>query len=434
MRKPTAVIAAGVALGLVLTGCASGSNEGGGVPQAEEAPSKLTMLVTSSPSATGLAALAETYKSETGIAVEFVEVPTSQLPTKIILAAQAGQATFDLAMVDGFTMPQVVAAGALLPLDDFLANDKEYDYPNDFPKGLQEYAKYEGVSYGVPLSTEPYLQWYRADIYEELGLEPATTWEQAIENAEAVQATGAYGYMPVYGPASSTHFFNEMLISSGGRLLDPETYEPLLNTDLAKQIMEQYISLNEFAPSSALTATSADAVTAFTQLDVAQMILASGWWSNINDPESSKVAGKVATAVTPFAEEGPYEPASALYGWLAGVSAASPYQQAAWDFLSWALSPEQVGAFIDAGAPPPGRISTTTNPEYLEALPYLATVGESAETGLAMPRIPEMSQIVTIVSQNTNAIASGQLTVDEGLEKMQNEVLNLLVLNGRYKG
>lgn len=428
------VLAAGIGAALVLTGCAATDQPDGGVPQNSESPESLTMLVTASPSAKGLESLADAYRDETGISVEFVEVPTAQLATKIILAAQSKQATFDLAMVDGFTLPQVVAAGGLLDLGSYLEDDKEYDYPDDFPEGLQAYAQYDGVSYSVPLSTEPYLQWYRTDIYDSLGLEPAASWDEAISNAEAVQASGAYGYMPLYNPTGSAHFFNEMLVSSGGRMIDPDTYQPLLDSDLASDVMEQYLSLDQFAPPSAKTASSADAVTSFTQLDVGQMILASGWWSTISNPESSPVVGKVGTAETPLSDEGDYEPASSLYGWLAGVSSVSPNQAAAWDFLSWALGPQNVQAFIDAGAPPPARISTTTNPDYLQQLPYLESVGAAVETGVSMPRIPEMPQIVTTVSQTISAMASGQLSLDDGMAKMQDDVTNILVQSGRYKG
>lgn len=432
MKKRAIALAAGLAVALGMTGC-SAEQAPAGVPQEEGTPDSLTMLVTASPSAEGLRALAAEYEKTTGISIEFVEVPTAQLPTKTILAAQSKQSTFDLAMVDGFTLPQMVQANALLDLDEYLDGDEEYDY-SDFSDGLKAYAQYDGVSYAVPLSTEPYLQWYRTDLYDELGLEPAASWKDALANVEALDAAGYYGYMPLYNAAGSAHFYNEMLISSGGRLLDPESYRPLLDTDLAKDIMKQYLSLADYAPSSAMSGATADAVAGFSRLDVGQMILASGWWSTVNNPDSSPVAGKVATAATPLEKRGDFEPVGALYGWLAGISSVSPHQAAAWDFLSWALSPDNAQAFIDAGAPPPGRISTTSNPDYIEQLPYLPSVGEAVESGISMPRIPEMAQIVTVLSQTISAMASGQLDLDAGMDKAQNDLLNILVQSGRYTG
>jgi sorbitol/mannitol transport system substrate-binding protein len=432
MKKRSVLIAAGAALLLGVTGCSPGTPDGG-VPQEEGTPDKLTMLVTASPSADGLKALAETYKDETGIEIEFVEVPYAQLATKIILAAQSGESTFDMAQVDGFTLPQIVAGGGLLGLDDYLAEDEDYDYA-DFPDGLKEYAKQDGVSYGLPLSTEPYLQWYRTDLYDELGLQPASDWDGVTANAEALKAAGDYGYMGVYAPTGSAHFYNAMLVSMGGRLLDPKTHRPLLDEPVAKAAMERYLSLLDYGPSSAPSATVFDAVNAFSQLQVGQMTLASGWWSTVNDPDESASAGKVATAEPPLSDEGDYDPAAVLYGWVAGISRVSPHQDAAWDFLSWALSNDNVQAFVDAGAPPPARISTTSSPELLEQLPYLDSVGKAAVDGVPIDRIPDMGQVITSLSQTINSIATGQISVDDGMSQAQDNLLNILVQSGTYTG
>jgi sorbitol/mannitol transport system substrate-binding protein len=216
--------------------------------------------------------------------------------------------------------------------------------------------------------------------------------------------------------------------------MDPDTNRPLLDSPEAKTVMERYLELADYGPDGVDSATVYDAVNSFSQLDVGQMILASGWWSTVNDPESSASNGKVATAEIPLSEDGPYQPVSSLFGWVAGISSASPHQDAAWDFLSWALSADNAAAFIDAGAPPPARISTSQNPEFLEKLPYLASAADAAETGLPLPRIPELSQIIAVVSQAISSMATGQLSVDDGMAQAQDGVMNILVQSGEYSG
>jgi ABC-type glycerol-3-phosphate transport system substrate-binding protein len=433
-----AVLAAGASIA-ALASCSSGggsgpSTTGAAVPQDTSKPSSLTVLVTSSGSENGLKALAKTYQQQTGITINFVEVAYADLPTKEILGARSKQNTFDLAMVDGFQLAQVAAAGALIPLDSYLQSDTAYDYAADFSQGLKDYTKYNGVSYTVPLSTEPYLYWYRTDIFQTLGLQPATTWAQVISNAKTLQQAGDLGYNPLYNAGGAAHFFNEMLVSEGGRMFDPTTMKPLLDTDLAKQVMTQFLSLKQYGPAGSTNGATANAVQAFQQQNVGQQILASGWWPTIDGP-SSPVYGKVATAQTPLEQVGPYTPASVLYGWLAGISSTSTHQQAAWDFLSWALGKDNVQAFIDGGAAPPARISTTTNATLLKAAPYLSAEAAAVKTGVIFPRVPEMSQIVPVVSQGINAMATGQQTsVDAGMTALQNSVLNILVQAGDYKG
>lgn len=403
------------------------------MPQDKAKPKSLTMLVTASGSEDGLKALAKTYEQKTGIAVDFVEVSSGELPTKEILAAKSKQNTFDLAMVDGFTLAAVASAGALVPLDSYLKSDKAYDYEGDFPQGLKDYAKYKGVSYTVPLSTEPYLQWYRTDLYSDLGLKPATTWDQVTSNANALEAAGDLGYNPLYNAAGAAHFYNAMLVSQGGRMFDPKTMKPQLDTDVAKKVMNQFLGLKKYGPSSSTSGATANAVQAFQQQNIGQMTLASGWWPTINGP-SSPITGKVATAPTPLGKLGQYKPTSVLYGWLAGISSTSTHQKAAWDFLSWALGKDNVSAFVDAGAAPPARLSTTSNQDLVKKAPYLTAEAEAVKTGVTFPRVPEMSQIVSVVSQGINAMATGQQTVDAGMPALQSAVLNILVQAGDYKG
>lgn len=435
VKKPGVLITVGLFAAASLVGCGADQPDADtGVPQEEGSPDSLTMLVTASPSADGLRALAADYESETGIGIEFVEVPYEQLATRIILAGQSGESTFDMAQVDGFTMPQVVAGGGLLELDKRIAVDAEYDY-DDFPEGIKEYAKQDGVSYGLPLSTEPYLQWYRSDLYADIGIEPAKTWDDVIDNADALEAAGHYGAVGVYGASGSAHHYNAVLVGLGGRLLDPETNRPLLDTEVAATALDRYLDLVDYGPSGTASATIFDAVNSFSQLDVGQIVtLASGWWSTINDPDETPNAGSYKTAPPALQPVGDFDPAAVLYGWVASISKVSPHQDAAWDFLSWALSKDNADAFIDAGAPPPARISTTTNPEFLEKLPYLEAVGESVESGVPIDRIPEMGQINTELSQTLNSIATGQVSRTEGLKQAQDQLLNILVQSGRYTG
>lgn len=436
MKKRIAGVASALLAGaLVLGGCSTpvADGETSGPSQAEEKPDKLVMLVTPSGSYTNLQQLAEKYTAKTGITIEFVEAPSDQLPTKIILAAQSKQNIFDMTMVDAFTMAQVVKAKALVPLDDYLETDETYDYA-DFPDGLKAYGKVGDVSYGLPLSTEPYLQWYRTDLFDELGLEPATNWDEAISNAETLKGAGHFGYAGVYGPAGSAHYYNAMLQSMGGRLIDPETFRPMLDTDLAKDAMEQYISLTAFSPEASFSTSALDVVNAFGQLQVGQAVMASGHWRTLDNPEKAQSAGKIATAQIPQDKIGKYEPASSLYGWLSGISSSSTHQKWAWDFLSWALSKENAEVFIGNKASPPARYSTTSNPDFVEQLPILPALADAAENGVPMLRIPEMPQIVNILSQDISSIATGQLTLDKGMETAQNHLLNILVQSGQYKG
>jgi multiple sugar transport system substrate-binding protein len=87
----------------------------------------------------------------------------------------------------------LVAGGALASLADRVTS-AAYDI-NDIPAQVREYASYKGTQYGLPLSTEPYVLWYRTDKLKEAGLTPPTTWDEYFGAAEKLTAGGQYGLL-----------------------------------------------------------------------------------------------------------------------------------------------------------------------------------------------------------------------------------------------
>ena len=96
---------------------------------------------------------------------------------------------FKYSTTDPLHLAPYGAAGTMSPLDSFIAASAEYDI-SDFEQGQQDYGKYDDKTLGLTLSTEPMIQWYRTDIYQKLGLEPAKTWDEYRANAKAVKEAG----------------------------------------------------------------------------------------------------------------------------------------------------------------------------------------------------------------------------------------------------
>ena len=86
MKRRGIVLAAGLAMALAVAGCTAGNGGGGGTPQEEGKPDKLTMLVMDSPSADGLKALAEKHGIKNTI-LTITREPTGPKAYKIARAA-----------------------------------------------------------------------------------------------------------------------------------------------------------------------------------------------------------------------------------------------------------------------------------------------------------------------------------------------------------
>ncbi len=97
-----------------------------------------------------------------------------------ILSSFAGGVGSDIVMVYGADIPQWIEYGALSPID-------EYFDPEMFIEVPFEMGKWNGKLYAVPLQSKLTGYYYRADKYEEAGLDPdnpPSDWQQLAEYSQ----------------------------------------------------------------------------------------------------------------------------------------------------------------------------------------------------------------------------------------------------------
>ena len=220
---------------------------------------EINVFLIPSPSSTAIQSFIPAFEKKTGIKVNFSETPYGEAHQKQLLSYQQKSGAYDVAQFDNTFLAAFGAAKAMAPLDDYLKGSAEYDI-SDFSPGQQDYGKYNGATYGLTLSTEPMIQWYRTDLYSELGLKPAVTWDEYLANAQAVKESGkADGTIVGFGPGVSWWWMT-MVWSFGGKLYD-ENLNPTVNTPEALKATEYLKSLLDVAPKGAIS-TNGDDVTA----------------------------------------------------------------------------------------------------------------------------------------------------------------------------
>ena len=405
-------------------GVASQAPVGSSAPSESQAPGATTTIkvaIASSPSATALREMGKAFAAETGINVEFVEIPYSDVTTKVLLAANEGSGGYDVIQFDSPWLAPLVAGGALAPLDDRVTSDA-YDI-SDIPVQVQEYATYKGVQYGLPFSTEPYVLWYRTDKFSEAGLSVPTNWEEYYAAAQMLTANGHYGSDSGYGAEIGGYYFLEHLYLSGGTLLDESTCKATLDTSEARAAAQMYADLVPFTPAAAINGGGNEMTTSFAQGDASQMINATGYFSIVNDPEQSKVVGNFDMAVPPRAND---EARTLIFGWLIGIGENSQNKDAAWQFLEYALGKANAGKMIELGAPPVARNSLVNDAATLEVLPYLPKLVDAAAVGTHLPYLPALSQIISELSVELNKLGTGQQSVDDFMANSTAEANRIL--------
>ncbi|MDR1387729.1 MAG: ABC transporter substrate-binding protein, partial [Propionibacteriaceae bacterium] len=167
MSTKKTMAGAALALALALSVSACSANDTPSDDPSTQVTS-LTMAVSSSPSATALTERAKAFEAETGIHINIVELGYTDIATKVLLAAGQSNATYDIVQFDSPMYAALASAGALADLESYIVSPA-YGY-DDFPEQVKDYARFGGVSYAIPLSTEPYVLWNNTDLLKANGL------------------------------------------------------------------------------------------------------------------------------------------------------------------------------------------------------------------------------------------------------------------------
>lgn len=381
--------------------------------QAEE----INLYLISSPSAKAIQSFIPAYEEKTGVKVNVVEMPYGEAHQKLLLSVQLNQGQYDVAQFDNTFLAPYGAAGTMQPLDGWLANSSEYDIA-DFEQGQQDYGKYDGKTLGLTLSTEPMIQWYRTDIYEDLGLKPAETWEEYLANAKAVQEAGkGDGHILGWGPNASWWWMT-MVWSFGGHLYDADL-NPTVNTPEAVAGTTFFRDLLKFGPSGGISASGDDVTNKFLSQDIGAMIQYSGYWGVALDPANSAFVGKIGTAPMP---KGKVD-ITHLAGWNIGIPADAPNPDGGWQFLEFVLGKSNAPAFLKAGAAAIGRKSISNDDELLKMHPYLPLLNIPAASRIERyPQLRVWPEMEKAILDALPAILNEEVTVQKGLDDL-NETL-----------
>ena len=382
---------------------------------------EINVFLIPSPSSNAIQSFIPAFEDQTCIKVNFSETPYGEAHQKQLLAYGQADGQYDVAQFDNTFLAPFGAAKAMSPLDGYLADSAAYDI-SDFSKGQQGYGMYDGETLGLTLSTEPMIQWYRTDIYDELGLKPATTWDEFLSNAKTVQESGkGDGNLIGFGPGSSWWFMT-LVWSFGGQLYDKDL-NPTVNSPEAIKAMNYMTELFKYAPPGAISATGDDVMFKFLSQDIGSIIQYSGYYGFTLDPEFNKYVGKMGTAKMPLGAVD----ITHLAGWNIGIPADSKNKDQAWQFLEFVLGKSNARAYLDSGAAAIGRTSITSDADLLADQPYLELLNIPSTSRIERyPQLkvwPEMDQAIT---QAITGILDGQSSVESGLNDLNEELKPIL--------
>ena len=193
MKVRLAAIAATVAALTAVAGCGNGSGSGSG----SDSKTLTYWASNQSPSLaedkTNLAPVLADFKKQTGITVKLQVIGWPDLYSKILAATTSGQGP-DVLNIGNTWAPSLQATGAFVPF-----GDKEFNAIGGKDKFVEAALKTGGAEGKDPTSV-PYLGlvyglYYNKKMFADAGLQPPTTWEELVSDAQKLTdpKKGVYG-------------------------------------------------------------------------------------------------------------------------------------------------------------------------------------------------------------------------------------------------
>ena len=374
------------------------------------------------------------WEELTGIKVKVIEVPTSEMFTKILQEHRAGTGAYDALNVIPSWMPDLVKAGALVELDSLV---DRYEYRSELdtiaPTYRDNQMKVDGKIYGFPDDGDLFVLYYRKDLFEDpenmaafkekhgYDLAPPQTWEQYAQIGQFFTdkyAPETYGAGQFRQAAYGIWLFEERFRVLGGRFFDPETMRSTINSEAGIAAFQGMRDDNKFMPPGVETWGFVEALSAFLAGDIAMTVSwppfgrwAAGYGTDeeaLSWVPKTKIADKVGYALPPGGTP------QLAAGFSLSVAAGSKNQEAAYLFIQWLNSEETSIQRVQLpyALRDPFRESHFTNAEYLsrwkDAPAYLKTLREGANSGLLDLSVLQVDKYEEALRQATTRVWAGE--------------------------
>ena len=298
--------------------------------------------------------------------------------------------------------------------------------------------------YGIPMSEEVYMFFYRKDLFQQSGIDPDSIktiqqWNEALDKLQL--PTGVYKASIRGGGLGILDELNGMVMNCWGKapyLKDrfvyfDESWKPRFTNDKVKQGFGEWADLMKRSAPGVTSFDWYEATTQFAQGKAATFGPDASLFASIFvDPKQSVVTDKLGFKALPACS--PEGAGTAMWSWGLSVPERSDKKDAAWLFVEWATSPwvtEQVS--LQTLSSP--RNSTWADPTYQAKLPpgFGKAVGDSL--AIAQPSIMYLTaadQVIQNMLDAVQGIYQGTPT-DSAMQTLNDKATNIVKQAGLLK-
>jgi ABC-type glycerol-3-phosphate transport system substrate-binding protein len=389
-----------------------------------------------------LISVAPQFEALTGVTVRFEKIPPAQIRQKAVIDLTSKTGTYATHAADPMYYALYAANKWVEPLDGYMADasltDRAWFKPDDIVPAWRSANSVDGKLLGVPYDGEVTLQVFRKDLYEAKGLKPADDLQAFVANAAAVhdpnnRVWGA-ALRGLAGAGQNIYIYSSIFREFGGQWFKDGRIT--VNGPEAEAALTWYVDLmRKYAPAAAQNWNWPDIADAFSQGTIGTYIDAHSSASVVNNPDKSKVIGKVAYARWPKGPSG--KRITSIWNWGFPINAALPdkRKKATWLFIQWAASEETQARTAHKFAGPAkrsgvNRLSVWRDPDYVKLMRgfgdnFVEATMESLQNDTDVdwrPRVPQWPAIGDTLATAVQSALAGQATAKVALDEAQRRI------------
>ncbi|PKL11112.1 MAG: sugar ABC transporter substrate-binding protein [Spirochaetae bacterium HGW-Spirochaetae-4] len=338
---------------------------------------------------TALNPLIEKFEAENpGIKIEPERISWDTYNQKLLTSIAGGYPP-DVAQVKLWWQPQLVEMGALLPLDDYIA---DWDGKDDIHDRIWELTRHsDGKQYYMPLQMVILYLYYRADMFEELGLAVPKTREEFLDVAKKLtRDLNGDGIVDVYGfgirGARGGHdWWGTFVLSSGAEFFDANGNSKL-TTPQAIAANQWFIDLYTKHKVSPPTTPSDGFVEVIANMKSGKTAMTIHHLGSAKELEAV-LGDKISAAPVPKGAEGYW---TSFGDEENAIFAATKVPDAAFKWASFLAEAENNAIWQKSS----GQVSVNKSNASADADRFLKATTDSAEFAGVLPAHPGVSEFV----------------------------------------
>lgn len=348
---------------------------------------------------------------------------------------------WDIAHINTDWIYEAYRENLLEDLSPYINKNPPLDYPQGWSESLLQLQRFGNHTAGLPFHDGPECLVYRKDLFDDplekqnflnrfgQPLEPPVAWDDFYQISRFFHRPDQNLYGSVFAARPDGHNtvfdFCLQLWSRGGSLTDSNgkiklnTSEAAEGLDFYRKILDDKYAVHPRSPEYESVMTGA----AFARGEAAMMVNWFGFASVCEVAGGSLVKGKVDVCNLPCTVG--HQPASLNVYWLYTLGIGSRHKDLAYDFLRFAIRPENDKTLTLEGGIG-CRMSTWYDEEVNHTIPYYHKLSALHENAKALPQQNHWVQTAAIIDQTISNALKTTIPSAELLEKAQLKVEQLI--------